>query len=68
MLRDVSAHLLLLPKQNQLMMQGNMVQSCYYPLSKKQLEWQIRNSDPSKHAETELVKIIKVKFSQESSG
>ncbi|XP_018537954.1 dynein heavy chain domain-containing protein 1 [Lates calcarifer] len=56
--RDLSAHWLVLPKQTQLMVQGNMVHGCYYPLSKTQLEWQISTNDSSKQADREQTKVM----------
>ncbi|KAM4750013.1 dynein heavy chain domain-containing protein 1 [Anableps anableps] len=41
-----------------LMVQGKMVNGCYYPLSKKQLEWYMSVSDVIKQAEAEHAKII----------
>lgn len=66
LLRDLSADWLLLPKRTLLMVQGNVVHGCYYPLSKTQLEWQIGINDFSKQAEREQVKIMQVRLTFES--
>ncbi|XP_056223855.1 dynein heavy chain domain-containing protein 1 [Seriola aureovittata] len=58
LLRDLSAHSLVLPNQTLLMVQGNMVHGCYYPLCKTQLEWQISINDSSKQVEREQAKIM----------
>lgn len=63
LLRDLSDHQLVLPKQTLLMGQGTMVHGCYYPLSKKQLEWQISISDITKQAEKELTSSMQVTLS-----
>lgn len=62
LLRDLSDHWLVLPKQALLMGQGNMVHGCYYPLSKSQLEWQISSNDITKHVEKELAKSMQVRL------
>ncbi|XP_071359544.1 dynein heavy chain domain-containing protein 1 isoform X2 [Trachinotus anak] len=58
LLRGLSAHWLVLPKRTLLMVQGNMVHGCYYPLSRTQLEWQISINDFSKQAEREQAKVM----------
>ncbi|XP_007576319.1 dynein heavy chain domain-containing protein 1 isoform X2 [Poecilia formosa] len=42
-----------------LTVKGKMVDGCYYPLSKAQLEWYININDVSKQVDTEHAKIIK---------
>ncbi|XP_029028963.1 dynein heavy chain domain-containing protein 1 isoform X2 [Betta splendens] len=56
LLKDLSDHWLLLPKQAGLMVHGNMVHGCYYPLSKTQLEWQISISDNKEHIKKKLTR------------
>ncbi|XP_070683759.1 dynein heavy chain domain-containing protein 1 [Pempheris klunzingeri] len=58
LLRDLSSDWLVLPKQTPLMVQGNRVHGCYYPLPKRQLEWQIRIDDVTKGVEKEQARIM----------
>ncbi|XP_031144859.1 dynein heavy chain domain-containing protein 1 [Sander lucioperca] len=58
LLRDLPSHWLVLPKQTLLMVQGNRVHGCYYPLPKGQLEWQISINDVTKQVEKEQAKIM----------
>lgn len=44
-------------------MQGNRVHGCYYPLRKRQLEWQISNSDVTKQVEKEQAKFMQARVS-----
>ncbi|XP_044043043.1 dynein heavy chain domain-containing protein 1 isoform X2 [Siniperca chuatsi] len=45
-------------KQTLLTVQGNRVHGCYYPLPKRQLEWQISINDITKQVEKEQAKIM----------
>ncbi|KAM9363159.1 dynein heavy chain domain-containing protein 1 [Symphorus nematophorus] len=58
MLSDLSSCCLVPPKQTSLMVQGNRVHGCYYPLPKRQLEWQISINDVTKQVEKEQAKIM----------
>ncbi|XP_053275768.1 dynein heavy chain domain-containing protein 1 isoform X2 [Pleuronectes platessa] len=59
LLGDQLAPGLVLPNQALSMVQGNTVHGCFQPLSKAQLEWQIRISDLSEDVERETMKIMK---------
>ncbi|KAM4612293.1 dynein heavy chain domain-containing protein 1 [Polymixia lowei] len=61
---DQSAHVLVLPKLNPFTVQGQGVRGCYYPLSKRQLEWQLRINDVSKEVEREQARIMQETQSQ----
>ncbi|XP_059188998.1 dynein heavy chain domain-containing protein 1 isoform X2 [Centropristis striata] len=58
MLRELSARWLELSKNTSLMVQGNRLHGCYYPLPKGQLEWQISINDVTKEVEKEQTKIM----------
>ncbi|XP_032390213.1 dynein heavy chain domain-containing protein 1 [Etheostoma spectabile] len=58
LLRDLPSHWQVLPKQTLLMVQGNRVHGCYYPLPKGQLEWQISINDVTKRVEKQQAKIM----------
>ncbi|XP_053191724.1 dynein heavy chain domain-containing protein 1-like [Scomber japonicus] len=58
MLREQSAHSLVLPKLTLIMGQGNRMQGCYYPLSKEQLVWHISINDVSKQVQREQTDIM----------
>ncbi len=45
------------------MVQGNRTHGCYYPLSKRQLEWQISINDDAKQAEKEQAKMMQARLS-----
>ncbi|XP_035515196.1 dynein heavy chain domain-containing protein 1-like [Morone saxatilis] len=55
---DLSSRWLVLPKETLLRVQGNRVHGCYYPLPKRQLEWQISINDVTKQVENEYAKIM----------
>ncbi len=62
---DLSSRWLLLPKQTSLKVQGSRVHGCYYPLPKRQLEWQIRISDVAKQVEKELATFMQASLSNQ---
>nr|XP_046228919.1 dynein heavy chain domain-containing protein 1 [Scatophagus argus] len=55
---DLSSCWLELQKKTSLMVQGNRMHGCYYPLPKKQLEWQISVNDVAKEAEKDQAQIM----------
>ncbi|KAL7403667.1 hypothetical protein ABVT39_003475 [Epinephelus coioides] len=59
LLRDLSARWLALSQQTTLMVQGDRVHGCYYPLPKGQLEWHISINDIAKQVEKEHTEIMK---------
>lgn len=61
MLRDLSSHLV--GRKTLYTTQGNRVHGSYYPLAKKQLEWQISISDVPKKAEKEQAKFLQARLS-----
>ncbi|XP_030593777.1 dynein heavy chain domain-containing protein 1 isoform X2 [Archocentrus centrarchus] len=56
--RGMSAHWRILPKDAFRMLQVNMARGCYSPLSKTQLEWHIGINDITKEVEKEQAKIM----------
>ena len=62
MLREQSAHSLVLPKLTLIMGQGNRMQGCYYPLSKEQLVWHISINDVSKQVQREQTDIMQARL------
>ncbi|KAM3865290.1 LOW QUALITY PROTEIN: dynein heavy chain domain-containing protein 1-like [Diretmus argenteus] len=56
--RDESARWLLPPKLDSVMVQGHRLPGCYYPLSKRQLEWQLSINHVSEQAEREQARIM----------
>lgn len=50
----------MMPKN--LMVQGNRMHGCYYPLSKRFLEWQISIIDDAEQAEKEQNKIMQARL------
>lgn len=60
--RDRSSRWLVLTEQTLLMVQGNRMHDCYYPLPKRQLEWQIRINDVTKEVKQEQAMIMQARL------
>lgn len=58
-LKDMTACWQVMPKEA---VQGNMVHSCYRPLSRTQTEWQISINDVTKHVAKEQAKIMQARL------
>ncbi|XP_076585176.1 dynein heavy chain domain-containing protein 1 [Chaetodon auriga] len=58
LLRDLSSCWLVPPKKTLPMAQGNRLHGCYYPLPKRQLEWQISINDVAQQVEKEQAEIM----------
>lgn len=61
LLKDLSSCQLMLLKQPLVRMQGNRMHGSYYPLSRRQLQWQISNSDVTKQLEKDQANLMQAR-------
>lgn len=62
LLKDLSSCQPVLLKKPLVTMQGNRMHGSYYPLSRRQLEWQISNSDVAKQVEKDQANLMQARF------